>query len=87
MNKQNIHGALRCAGRVMLCQLDFWVSTAWAHMLYLLFIHYKRNMIFDFFHKIAGKNWYLMLRNRDTKVQEKIKRMMRQSTELLRFLQ
>ena len=44
-------------------------------------------MIFDFFHKIAGKNWYLMLRNRDTKVQEKIKRMMQQSTEFSVFLQ
>ena len=28
-----------------------------------------------------------MLRNRDTKVQEKIKRMMQQSTEFLGFLQ
>ena len=47
----------------------------------------QRRLIFDFFHKIAGKNWYLMLRNRDTKVQEKIKRMMQQSTEFLGFLQ
>ena len=47
----------------------------------------QRRLIFDFFHKIAGENWYLMLRNRDTKVQEKIKRMMQQSTEFLGFLQ
>ena len=47
----------------------------------------QRRLIFDFFHKIAVENKYLMLRNRDTKVQEKIKRMMQQSTEFLGFLQ
>ena len=33
------------------------------------------------------ENVYLMVRNRVTKVQEKVKRMMQQSTEFLGFLQ
>ena len=52
-----------------------------------VFIDLQRRLIFDFFHKIAGENKYLMFSNRDTKVQEKIKRMMQQSTEFLCFLQ